>query len=268
MRRVKTTASARKQPGMRRYVVGLWVGVVASLATLPAAGAPGVVYRKVMVQGTAVHVVQADLNRKSVQVTIALPEGGIGHAESWSHLIGRTRPSAALTGTYFDIPTAIPVGTIHIRGNTVHRGSVGTALAIDGANRARLVKCRPGRRDDWVDEVSVLRAGPRLLAQGQVSLYPYLEGFRDRAILAQKARTATGITRHNKLLLVAVARPISLRKLAAIMAILGARDAMCMDGGTSAGLYYRGKSHVVPRRAMTNLLVVYDRSQAGPGLKA
>lgn len=265
---MKTTRSARKQPGKKRYLVGLWLGAVASLAALPAAAAPGVMYRKVIVGGTPVHVVQADLNRKSVQVTIALPEGGIGHAESWSHLIGRTRPSAALTGTYFDVPTAIPVGTIRIRGNTVHRGSVGTALAINGANRARLVACYPGRRDEWGDDVSVLRAGPRLLAQGQVSLYPHLEGFRDRAILAQKARTATGITRHNKLLLVAVARPISLRKLAAIMAALGARDAMCMDGGTSAGLYYRGKSHVVPRRAMTNLLVVYDTTERRPALKA
>ena len=85
-----------------------------------------------------------------------------------------------------------------------------------------------------------------------------MEGFRDRAIIAQKPRTATGVTRHNKLLLVAVARPISLRKMAAIMSALGARDAMCMDGGTSAGLYYRGKSYVVPHRPMTNLLIVYE----------
>jgi hypothetical protein len=265
---VKTTKSARKQPGKQWYVVGLWLGTVASLIGRPAGAAPGVVYRKVVIGGTPVHVVQADLNRKSVQVTIALPEGGIGHAESWSHLIGRARPAAALTGTYFDIPTAIPVGTIRIHGKTVHRGKVGTALAISGENRARLVACRPGGADDWSAYASVLRAGPRLLDQGRVSLYPQLEGFRDRAIMAQKSRAATGITRHNKLLLVGVARPISLRKLAAIMAVLGAHDAMCMDGGTSAGLYYHGKSYVVPHRALTNLLVIYDAPASRPGFKA
>jgi hypothetical protein len=36
--------------------------------------------------------------------------------------------------------------------------------------------------------------------------------------------------------------------------------AMCMDGGSSAGLYYAGKSYQVPRRVMTNVLIVY----AGP----
>jgi hypothetical protein len=232
------------------------------LAALPAAAGPGVTYRKVVIQGTPVHVVQADLNRKSVRVTIELPRRGIGTAERWSRMIDRTRPVAALTGTYFDIPTAIPVGTIRIGGNTVHRGGVGTALAINAENRARLVACRLGRRDNWSSYTSALCAGPRLLDQGQVSLYPSLEGFRDRAILAQKTRAATGITRHNKLLLVAVPRPVSLRKLATIMRALGARDAMCMDGGTSAGLYYRGKSYLVPGRPMTNLLVVYDQARS------
>jgi len=231
---------------------------MASLIALPASASTAVNYRKVMLHGVPVHVVQVDLNRKSVQVTIELPERGIGHAENWSRMIDRTRPVAALTGTYFDIPTAIPVGTIHVRGSTVHRGDVGTALAINAENRARFVACRPGRKDDWSRDISVLRAGPRLLDQGRVSLYPHLEGFRDRSILAQKPRSATGVTRHNKLLLVGVARPISLRTMAAIMMALGARDAMCMDGGTSAGLYCRGKSYVVPRRSMTNLLVVYE----------
>src|SRR3712207_7882572 len=45
-----------------------------SLAVAPAAATPGVTYRKVVLYGTPVHVVQADLNRRSVNVTIELPE--------------------------------------------------------------------------------------------------------------------------------------------------------------------------------------------------
>ena len=75
-------------------------------------------------------------------------------------MIGRMQPLAAVTGTYYDIPTAIPVGTICIRGNTVNRGRVGTALAINRKNRAALVSCCPGQRDNWSHYSSVVRAGP------------------------------------------------------------------------------------------------------------
>jgi exopolysaccharide biosynthesis protein len=44
------------------------------------------------------------------------------------------------------------------------------------------------------------------------------------------------------------------------MLALGAVNAMCMDGGSSTGLYYAGKSYQVPTRVMTNVLMVY----AGP----
>jgi exopolysaccharide biosynthesis protein len=57
-----------------------------------------------------------------------------------------------------------------------------------------------------------------------------------------------------------VTKPLYLREMAKVMQALGAVEAMCMDGGSSAGLYYAGKSYQVPRRVMTNMLVVY----AGP----
>jgi hypothetical protein len=39
---------------------------------------------------------------------------------------------------------------------------------------------------------------------------------------------------------------------------LGADAAMCLDGGMSSGLYGGGRTWLKPRRALTNLLVVYD----------
>jgi hypothetical protein len=67
-----------------------------------------------------------------------------------------------------------------------------------------------------------------------------------------------GITAHGKLLLVAVARPVTLDELAPALQWLGAAEAMALDGGRSTGLYYRGQSLVRPHRSLTNLLVVYD----------
>ena len=104
---------------------------------------------------------------------------------------------------------------------------------------------------------TALHAGPRLIDQGRVSLMPALEGFRDPAIFARKPRAAVGLTKQNKLLLVTVTKPLYLREMARLMLALGAADAMCMDGGSSTGLYCAGKSYQVPRRVMTNVLMVY-----------
>jgi len=61
---------------------------------------------------------------------------------------------------------------------------------------------------------------------------------------------------------VTVARPLYLSEMARVMRALGAYDAMCMDGGTSAALYCRGKSYRVPGRSLTNLFLVYDSPES------
>jgi exopolysaccharide biosynthesis protein len=69
---------------------------------------------------------------------------------------------------------------------------------------------------------------------------------------------AVGVTKHNKLLLVVVERPITLRQLSWVMRALGATDAIALDGGGSTCLYYRRTVKVLPKRKLTNLLVVYE----------
>lgn len=227
-------------------------------ARRPAAPAPAVAYRKVVAAGVPLHIVQVDLRRRNVHVGIATARNGVGFYDTWSGIIDRTRPTAAITGTYFGIESAIPVGSIVVGGRVVHRGLVGTAFTFTRAGKAQLVACRPGTDYDWSAYETVLRAGPRLLSDGKRTLAPHAEGFRDPAIFARKKRTAVAITRHGKLLFVAVQKPVLLRTLAEALRSLGVTDAMCLDGGSSTGLYYRGKSHVVPNRSLTNLLVVYD----------
>lgn len=215
-------------------------------------------YRKVAVGRIPAHVVQVDLRRQGLRVSVALSEWGIGGREPWAHLIGRTRPTAAITGTYFDVATCVPVGSLVIGGIPVNRGQFRTALGITHTGEAAFLSCRGGMSREWRQYDALIHAGPRLLSKGRVTLYPRAEGFRDRSVYERKPRAAVGLTRSGKLLLVAVTRPIYLRQLASLMRSLGARDAMALDGGSSAGLYYRGRSYVVPRRCLTNLLVIYD----------
>src|SRR5262245_16751079 len=59
-----------------------------------------VVYRRVVSAGVPLHVVQVDLRRPEVRTAVVTPGQGIGAREEWSVLVNRSRPAAAITGTY------------------------------------------------------------------------------------------------------------------------------------------------------------------------
>jgi uncharacterized protein YigE (DUF2233 family) len=219
---------------------------------------PAIGYRKVTVAGVPMSVVTVDPRRSGVRFGVATAGNGLGYRDGWSTMIGRTKPAAAITGTYFDTHTLLPVGLIRSGGRTVYRGGIGTAFAVRRGRGAVMRTGRPGIGRDWTGYDMVLRAGPRLITHGKRTLYPRSEGFRDPAIFQRKPRTAVAINRSGKVLLVTVQRPVLLRTLATALRKLGAVDAMCLDGGSSTGLYYRGKTLVRPGRPLTNLLVVYD----------
>jgi len=212
-------------------------------------------YRKV--NGIPVRYVVADLNNPYVRVGVVTARR-LGRDESIWELLARSQPTAAVTGTYFSTTSKLPVGDIVIEGERVHFGGVGTALCITYDNRVRFIRQRLHRQRDWSDYRLVLGAGPRLLQGGQVSLYPPGEGFRDKRVYARGKRVAVGVTKHNKLLLVVVERPLTLRQLSWVMRALGATDAIALDGGGSTCLYYRRDVKVLPKRKLTNLLVIYD----------
>lgn len=206
-----------------------------------------------------VRYVVADLNNPNVRVGVVTARQ-LGRDESIWELLARARPTAAVTGTYFSTTSKLPVGDIVIEGERVHFGGVGTALCITYDNQVHFIRQPLHRQRDWSQYRVVLGAGPRLLQRGRVALYPPGEGFRDRRVYAQGKRVAVGVTPQNKLLLVVVEQPVSLRRLAWIMLGLGATEAIALDGGGSSCLYYRREVKVLPRRKLTNLLVVYEDS--------
>jgi len=212
-------------------------------------------YRRV--NGIPVRYVVADLNNPYVRVGVVTARR-LGRDESIWDLLARSQPTAAVTGTYFSTTSKLPVGDIVIEGERVHFGGVGTALCITYDNQVRFIRQKLHRQRDWSNYRLVLGAGPRLLQGGKVALYPPGEGFRDKRVYARGKRVAVGVTKHNKLLLVVVERPITLRQLSWVMRALGATDAIALDGGGSTCFYYRREVKVLPKRKLTNLLVVYE----------
>jgi hypothetical protein len=232
----------------------------------PILGAPGrsgssgqtsVSYTHPKVAGVWTHVVTVNLNDAAVRMDVVLAAGGPGTSEKFSSIVQRTRPVAALTGTYFDLRTFVPVGDLVCEGRPVFTGRVGNALAIAPGNRASIVHGRRGGAPEWEGYEAVLGGGPTLVRSGAISVNPSAEGFRDGGHYRPRPRTAVGLRANNKLLMVVVTRRVTLSRLARVMKALGAVDAMALDGGTSAALYYKGKTIVQPGRRLTNILAVY-----------
>lgn len=101
--------------------------------------------------------------------------------------------------------------------------------------------------------VDAIGAGPRLLPELTLVQEGFVDNAKGRDALGSNqlnARTAVGITRDGSIILVMVAQKpsqpnnsgISLLQLADLMKILGASEAMNLDGGSSSSLYYKGKT--------------------------
>jgi exopolysaccharide biosynthesis protein len=85
------------------------------------------------------------------------------------------------------------------------------------------------------------------------------EGFTEAKVLSQSlARSAVGVTKEGRLLLVSTGE-LKMQELAALMLMLGAEDAMSLDGGASSGLWFDGKYVAKPGREIPNAILVYER---------
>jgi exopolysaccharide biosynthesis protein len=243
----------------RKLVEVLMVASLALLAAAPRSYAHprSVGYECERVAGVYAHVVTIDLNDPAVEVTLLLPRGGVGTAEPFSDMIHRSQPDAAITGTFFGVRGLLPIGNLVRDGQLLYPAATGTTLAITRDNRAVLLHTKADEDLDWSQYSAALFAGPTLVRDGKYAVAPRAQGFTDPGHYRLARRTAAGIKSNNKLLLVAVTRPVSLTRMARVMKALGARDAVSLDGGSSAALHYRGSTIVRPARRLTNLVAVY-----------
>jgi hypothetical protein len=211
--------------------------------------------------GVSLHVITVDLNDPRVVVSPALANGGSGRQESFSSFVSRLGPVAAVNGTFFSKRSLRPVGDIVIGRKLAHFGGMGTALAFanDGVDCLRLPN---SRRVDWWEYQSALAAGPLLVWNGFAKPMPGGEGFGDPHVFAKAApRTAMGVTRESKLLLVTTIKGTSLGKLARAMRELGAVYAVNLDGGSSCAMWYDGRTIKGAGRGLTNVLCVYVKAE-------
>jgi len=242
---------------MKRGLLILCTAFIA-LSAPESALAANVSYVRTVWNHTSANVVQVNMDSPNIRVTPALAKHGAGSSEGFKSMVNRLHPIAAITGTFFCTRSLQPTGDIVIEGKPMHLGCVGTGLCIMDDGRVEFKSLKDGRASGWQGCRTVICGGPTLVRHGRVTLAPRSEGFRDPGFFRQKRRSAVGLTKSNKLLMVTVDKPIYLSDLAKLLIHLGAVDAVDLDGGSSTALYYRGKIVSRPERRLTNLLVVYE----------
>ena len=225
-------------------------------------------FQNVKIGSSWISVVTADLNSPEVVVTPALSRSGIGSDETFSSMMRRLRPSAAIDGTFFCTRTLKPTGDIVIDKQLIWRGCIGTAIGIRNNRELHFAQSRDALAYKWHDYDQVMVAGPALILGGKTVVSPKSEGFKSSVHFTRRTRSAIGRTWTNKLVFVTTKKGLLLSELAIVMKRLNCSDAAVLDGGSSAGLYCNGKMLTTPTRAMTNCLLVYSQKSVYESHKA
>jgi hypothetical protein len=209
---------------------------------------------------TTVHVAAYDSATTEVRVAVL---GGQQQLAAWCAATGH---ADAIVGGFFVRPDGAPLGEVRTHG--VRRRHVPFAAPWDGVRACVHVDggtARVARRDELPAEPrgDLLQAGPLLVRDSQ-SVYERAEDPEDFRLGAWQfdsditdgryPRAALGLAR-GRLLAVAVDgrgvhdAGLTLEELAALMAGLGASDALNLDGGGSTTLVCGGELRNRPRAA-------------------
>ena len=224
-----------------RLSYGLLIAIILLWRPAAAGATSSLNYSTRWVNRIRVNVITVDLHDQSLVVTPQLANDAVGKRESFSAFRRERHPLAQISGSYFSLGSALPIGDIVIDGHLRYRGPVGSALAIKADNSADIVNVPYGWSASWSGYETVLKGGMRLVQHGKYAVFPHDQGFRDPNLFHRATRTAVGLTCKHKLLLVAVGQQILLSQLAVIMQRLGCQDAMTLDGGLSTGMAYGDK---------------------------
>jgi hypothetical protein len=251
----------------RRTYFAVATATLASFTLAPAALASSTKSFNTMAAGVPLKVIKVDLNDPAVKITGQFTKFGAGHSEPFGQMVRRVQPTVAVTGTFFCNRTLIPVGDIVIDGRLAHFGGIGTAMCVTPDNTVEFIRPERYTHQDWSRFDFVVCCGPRLITNGVAYVEPKSEGFRDKHMLNRNGRVAVGVTKDNQMIFVATRKPVYLSKLAKAMRSLGVVNAINLDGGSSIGLHYKGKTLIKPSRRLTNLILVYDNRDRYEELK-
>lgn len=178
------------------------------------------------------------------------------------NMISDSKPTVAITGTFFSPRGQDPVADVLVDGNLVSHGSRGTAVGVDWFGNVSIFDIPFKKQVDWSAYQFGLQGAVRVVDGGKVRPNPKAQKFHDSGIWGRASRTGLGIKETGELCLFATTSEITLSELGRAMKSHGIRNGVSLDGGGSTCLYYRGSMLIPPKRKLSNLFVI---SQGAPG---
>jgi exopolysaccharide biosynthesis protein len=195
-----------------------------------------------------------DLRGGGYRVAPALAR--IEQQESFSAMMARLKPHAAITGTFY-APDLKPQGDIVADGKLINRGFERQAIGFKRDGGICFLERQKSRRLKWSGCYAGVACGPRLARGGKIDINVRRDGFGPKAATLKATRCAVGATRDGKLVMLAIKEPVTLQTLARAMIELGAVDAVNMDGGALCGFYSEGKCGAEPVLPINNVIAVH-----------
>ncbi|HXH61895.1 MAG TPA: phosphodiester glycosidase family protein [Fimbriimonadaceae bacterium] len=200
------------------------------------------------------HAVVADMSERQVTAKAVFSDR---LTSAWT-LIGQSQPAAAITGTFFGYKSQLPVADVVIDGEQVASGAIGSAVGVDWYGNVKIFDTPFQQPIDLYGYRDLLRGTVRLIKDGHVSPNPKAQHFTDPAIWGRAPRTGIGLTADKRLVMMATKHKVTLSQFGRAMKRLGVKQAVALDGGNSAMLYYRGDLVIPPERKLSNMFALYE----------
>ena len=204
----------------------------------PAPQHPPITLTATRVLGISVQVIKVDLRHRDVLVSPVLPQQGIGSSARVNTLAKLSGAAAVINGSYFHPRSYIPAGDLVVQGKRVSWGRIPVALSITPDNRAHIGTSG----GSWAGAETVVASGPQIVVGGVVQTNAgYSAVFRDPGLFRRASRSAIGLSSNRDLMLVSTLTPLTTTEMGKVMARLGAREALLLDGGSSTGLSWNNR---------------------------
>ncbi|WP_041227527.1 LysM peptidoglycan-binding domain-containing protein [Deinococcus deserti] len=214
----------------------------------PRATGKAVTFKQLRPLNIPVQLVRVDLRHRDVLVAPVLPHAGLvfGLGARVGQLAQRSGAQALINGSYFHPRTYAPAGDIVMQGRMLTWGRIPMALAITPDNRATIrATTTPLLRrpldTTWRGMETVIATGPRIVTGGAVHTN-YNQVFRDPALFGRAARSAVGLSSNRDLVMVSTRVRLTTTEMGKVMTRLGVKEALLLDGGSSAGLAWNGRA--------------------------
>lgn len=173
------------------------------------------------------------------------------------------KPALVVNGTFFHPHSGWPIADVLINGKLMVAGNRGSGLGVTWEGDIQLFDQNFGKKVDWEPYEYGLRGLVRVISDGKVTPNPKAQRFRDARIWGRASRVAAGISQGGRVRFYATQSQVTLSALGSAMKTRGVVNAVAFDGGSSAGMVYRGKTLVRPGRAVSNVVRVLETGAAG-----